>query len=100
MRFRAGALPNACPLRLPRLLAEHLSDLSAFGRHFCRQLCEQLPADIQLALGVAPSAESEALYREILSGMPDREPEHPGEVVAIPRRPRSSRPHGNTGRTR
>lgn len=38
----AALLPAGKP-RLPRLLPEHLPDLTSFARLFCRQLCEHLP---------------------------------------------------------
>lgn len=62
----AAALPLAQPLRLPRLLAEHLSDLSAFGRLFCRQLCEQLPPDTLLVLDNYQDLPADAAFHELV----------------------------------
>lgn len=62
----AAALPLAQPLRLPRLLAEHLSDLAAFGRLFCRQLCEQLPPDTVLVLDNYQDLPADAAFHELV----------------------------------
>ncbi|HTS52571.1 MAG TPA: BTAD domain-containing putative transcriptional regulator [Burkholderiales bacterium] len=62
----AEAFSDADARPLPKLVPEHLSDLSAFARTFFRQLFARLPTDVVIVLDNYQEAPAEALLHEVV----------------------------------
>lgn len=54
LTLSAESFPAAQAVVLPRLVAEHLSDLPGFARTYFRQLFAQLPAETMIVFGQLP----------------------------------------------
>jgi LuxR family maltose regulon positive regulatory protein len=62
----AEAFPDAEPTALPKLVAEHLSDLPSFARAFFRQLFARLPAGSVIVLDNYQEAPADASLHEMV----------------------------------
>ncbi len=66
LTLAAEAFPNAGASALPKLVAEHLSDLPSFARTFFRQLFARLPAGLVIVLDNYQEAPEDASLHEIV----------------------------------
>jgi ATP/maltotriose-dependent transcriptional regulator MalT len=66
LTLAAEAFSDADAPALPKLVPEHLSDLSAFARTFFRQLFARLPTDVVIVLDNYQEAPSDAVLHEVV----------------------------------